>query len=281
MPVVIVTDSSCCLPSEIADRFDIRQVPLHVVYEGRDYREGIDEIPPGLISTPGVTTSGAIPADLEEAFGQALEDSKGDGVVAVHMSRKLSSTWSAARVVADKFDGPLRVVDSRSVGLAVGFTALVAAQESARGGGCDRVYEAAVREAATIESLIAVSDLDHLRASGRISAASRMLGSALSIKPVLHTVDGSLALRERHRTFFKALAKMVDSACEISGARPVAIGVQHCNAPEAADELMSELLRRIPDVVTSMITPLGPVLSVHVGEGAVGVTIGSTLTPIE
>lgn len=281
MPVVIVTDSSCCLPPEIAQRFDIRQVPLHVAYEGRDYREGIDEIPPQLISTPGVTTSGATPADLEEAFGTALEDSKGDGVVAVHMSRKLSSTWSAARVVADKFDGPLRVVDSRSVGLAVGFTALVAAQESARGGDCDRVYEAAVREAATIESLICVSDLDHLRASGRISAAGRMLGSALSIKPVLHTVDGSLALRERHRTFSKALAKMVDAACEIAGARPVAIGVQHCNAPEAADELMGELLRRIPDVVTSMTTPLGPVLSVHVGEGAVGVTIGSTLTPIE
>jgi len=143
------------------------------------------------------------------------------------------------------------------------------------------VYEAAVREAATIEAMICVSDLDHLRASGRISAASRMLGSALSIKPILHLVDGSLALRERHRTFSKSIAKMVDAACEIAGARPVSIGVQHSDAPEAAEQVMAELLSRIPDVVTAMTTPLSPVLTVHVGTGAVGVTVGSTLTPID
>ncbi|GED98430.1 DegV family protein [Gordonia crocea] len=281
MPVVVVTDSSCCLPPEIATRFRIRQVPLHIVCDGVDYRETVDEIPAEVLATPGVTTSGATPADLEKTFAKALKDSKGDGVVAVHMSRKLSSTWSAARVVADQYDGAIRVVDSRSVGLAVGFTALVAAQASARGGDRDAVYESAVREAATIESMICVSDLDHLRSSGRISAASRMLGSALSIKPILHTVDGSLTLRERHRTFSKAVAKMIDAACEIAGARPVSVGVQHSDAPEAAEQVMAELQSRIPDVVTSMTTPLGPVLSVHVGTGAVGVTIGSTLTPLD
>ncbi|MFT3900486.1 MAG: DegV family protein [Gordonia sp. (in: high G+C Gram-positive bacteria)] len=281
MPVVVVTDSSCCLPPEIAEAYGIRQVPLHVVHDGQDYRENIDEIPDRLIATPGVTTSGATPADLEKAFAKAVKDAKGDGVVAVHMSRKLSSTWSAARVAADKYDGAVRVVDSRSVGLAVGFTALVAAQAAARGEERDRVYEAAVREAATIESMICVSDLDHLRASGRISAAGRMLGSALSIKPILHTVDGSLTLKERQRTFSKALAKMVDSACEIAGSRPVSVGVQHCGAQDVADEVMAELRSRIPDVVVSLTAPLGPVLSVHVGEGAVGVTIGSTLTPLD
>ncbi|MFT4200106.1 DegV family protein [Gordonia sp. (in: high G+C Gram-positive bacteria)] len=281
MPVVVVTDSSCCLPPEVAKRYGIRQVPLHVSYEGKDYRENLDEMPDGLITTPGVTTSGATPADMEKVFAKAVKDSKGDGVVAVHMSRKLSSTWSAARVAADKYDGAVRVVDSRSVGLAVGFTALVAAQAAARGEDRDRAYEAAVREAATIESMICVSDLDHLRASGRISAASRMLGSALSIKPILHTVDGSLTLRERHRTFSKAVAKMVDSACEVSGARPVSVGVQHCGAPEVAGQVMAELEERIPDIVVALTAPLGPVLSVHVGEGAVGVTVGSTLTPID
>lgn len=281
MPVVVVTDSSCCLPSEIVEHYGIGQVPLHVAFDGTDFRENIDEIPPSLVATPGVTTSGATPADLEAAFAKALTESKGDGVVAVHMSRKLSSTWSAARVVADRYDGAVRVVDSRSVGLAVGFTVLAAAQAAARGADRDGVYEAAVREAATIEAMICVSDLDHLRASGRISAASRMLGSALSIKPILHLVDGSLALRERHRTFSKSIAKMVDAACEIAGARPVSIGVQHSDAPEAAEQVMAELLSRIPDVVTSMTTPLSPVLTVHVGTGAVGVTVGSTLTPID
>ena len=65
----------------------------------------------------------------------------------------------------------------------------------------DRVYEAAIRQAATLDSLYCVSTLDNLRASGRISAAGKMLGSALSIKPILHMVDGTMTLRERHRTF--------------------------------------------------------------------------------
>ena len=107
------------------------------------------------------------------------------------------------------------------------------------------MYEAAVREAATIESLIAVSDLDHLRASGRISAASRMLGSALSIKPV--RTPSTVRSRCANGTGRSQGAGQDGRfRMEISGARPVAIGVQHCNAPEAADELMSELFRRIP-----------------------------------
>ncbi|NMO01303.1 DegV family protein [Gordonia sp. TBRC 11910] len=280
MPVVVVTDSSARLPQSLTEQYRIKQVPLHLTLDGVDYREGIDDIPADIIDTPGVTTSGAIPNDLETAFGEAIEESRGDGVVAVHMSRRLSGTWSNARLAAEQYSGQVRVVDSRSVGLAVGFVALAAGQASAAGADRDRVYEAAIREAATVESLLAVQNLDNLRNSGRMSAASKLLGSALSIKPILHTVDGSLVLRERHRTFSKAMAKMLDAAAEMSTDGEVTVGVQHSQAPHLADEVLEKVTARIRKVTSTLVVDLGPVLGCHVGRGAVGVVIGSGLTPL-
>ncbi|MHC3002718.1 DegV family protein [Gordonia metallireducens] len=281
MPVVVVTDSSSRLPEAVTERYGIRQVPLHLTIEDKDYREGVDHIPEDVVSTPGVTTSGANPSELTEYYESALEASEGAGVVAVHMSRKLSGTWSSARLAAEKFSGQVRIVDSRSVGLAVGFTAIAAAQASADGADRDRVYESAIRQAATVDSLLCVQQLDNLRQSGRISAAGKLFGSALSIKPILHMVDGTLQLKERHRTFSKALDKMVDAAVESAGGRAVTVGVQHCETPDVAAEVLATLRNRLRMVTSELTVDLGPILGSHVGPGSVGIVIASHLEPID
>ena len=280
MPVVVVTDSSSRLPAAVADYYGIRQVPLHLSLDGTDYREGVDEVPDDIVSRPGVTTSGANPHDMAEALGPAVEASGGDGVVAVHMSRRLSGTWSAARLAADEYPGLVRVVDSRSVGLGVGFAALGAAQAAMAGADRDRVYEAAIRQASTIDSLMAVQQLDNLRNSGRISAASKMLGSALSIKPILNVVDGVLTLAERHRTYSKALDKMIDAAVGFAGDRSVTVGIQHCQVPDVARDVGERLRERLRLISSELTVDLGPVLGAHVGPGAVGVVIATHLEPI-
>ncbi|WP_026919252.1 DegV family protein [Gordonia shandongensis] len=280
MPVVIVTDSSSRLPASLLDEHAILQVPLHVTTEeGVEYAEGVDEVPADVVADPRVTTSGANLKDLADAYARAWDASDGDGVVAVHMSRRLSGTWSAARLAADEMEGRVRVVDSRSVGLSVGLTAMAAVQAAEAGADRDAVYEAAVRSAATAESLLCVQALDNLRASGRISAAGRLLGSALSIKPILHVADGILTLRERHRTFTKAVGKMLDAVEELAADEPVTVGVQHCQAPEQAAEVLAEVTRRVPSVTASPVVELGAVLGTHVGPGAVGVAIAHGLEP--
>ncbi len=281
MPVVVVTDSSARIPDGVATHYGIRQVPLHLTVDGVDYLDGVDEMPAGIISAPGVTTAGSNPHDLAEVFEKAVAASDGDGVVAVHMSRRLSGTWAAARLAAEKFSGQVRVVDARSVGLAVGFTAIAAAQASAGGADRDRVYEAAIRQAATVDSMVCLHELDNLRNSGRISAASKLLGSALSIKPILHMVDGTLTLKERHRTFSKALTKMVDAAVESAGGRAVTVGIQHAQSDELAREMMAQLVDRLRVVTSQIIVDLGPILGVHIGAGALGTVIGTHLDPIE
>lgn len=281
MPVVVVTDSSARLPRSVTDAYGIRVVPLHLSVDDQDLREGVDDIPDDIVTTPGVTTSGANPHEIGAVYEEALAASDGAGVVAVHMSRRLSGTWSAARLAAERFSGQVRVVDSRSVGLAVGFTALAAAQSAADGADRDRVYESAIRQAATVDALVSVHTLDNLRNSGRISAAGKMLGSALSIKPILHMADGVLALKERHRTFSKALAKMEDGAIESAGGRAVTVGIQHCQSEDLAREFGEQLLSKLRVVTSSVIVDLGPVLGSHVGPGAIGVVIATHLDPIE
>lgn len=80
-----------------------------------------------------------------------------------------------------------------------------------------------------------------------------MLGSALSIKPILHMVDGTMTLKERHRTFSKAIAKLKDGALESAGGRAVTLGVQHCEAPELAAEVADDLRKRLKVLTSSII----------------------------
>lgn len=282
MPVTVVTDSSARLPASLADRYRIVQVPLHVTLpDGTEYLEGVDDIPGEVISMAGATTSGVNPRDLLDTYRAALERSDGDGVVAVHVSRRLSGTWGAARLAAEELGAALRVVDSRAAGMSVGFTALAAAQAAAGGTDRDGVYEAAIRAAATAESLLCVQTLENLRHSGRISAAGHLLGSALAIKPILTIDDGLLALRERQRTMTKAVNRMVAMIAESVGEDAVTIGVQHCSAPEAAVEVLGMITGKLPNVTSSLVVDLGPVLGIHVGKGAVGITVGRGLQALD
>lgn len=270
MPVVVVTDSSACLSPELVDRFGIRVVPLHLLSGGRDLRDGIDPIPDDL---SGVTTSGASPGELTDAYAEALEQSGGDGVVAVHISRGLSGTWEAGRQAAQKLGEKVRIVDSESTGMGLGFPALAAARVARAGGGLKVVYQRAVEVAARGRTFIVVDRLDHLRRGGRIGTAAALLGTALAMKPVLHIVDGKLVLREKTRTSSKALTKLVDAAVEQAGTGPAAVAVHHSHAAERAEDVVAQLKDRIPDLSEVVVTEIGAVLGAHVGPGAVGVVV--------
>ncbi|MEE2057724.1 DegV family protein [Rhodococcus artemisiae] len=269
MSVVVVTDSSCCLDPKMAERYDIRIVPLHVISDGRDYREGIDELPEDL---SGATTSGPSPAELLEVYTRAFDDSDGDGVVAVHLSRLLSGTWEAAKNAADSFGDRVRLIDSQNTAMGLGFAALEAARAAESGADLDDVYSRAVEVAASGRTLLVVDRLDHLRRGGRIGTATALLGTALAMKPVLHLVDGKLVLREKTRTMTKAMAKLVDGVVAEAGRTPL-LAVHHRGAPERAQLLVEQLAERIPDAAELLTCEIDGVLGAHVGPGAIGIVV--------
>ncbi|OBK77275.1 DegV family protein [Mycobacterium sp. 1274761.0] len=273
MAVVVVTDSSALLPPEDTERYGIRQVPLHILLDGRDFRDGIDDVPAD-VHQRHATTAGATPVELADAYHAALQRSDGDGVVAVHISAALSSTYSSAVSTAREFGPAVRVVNSRSAAMGVGFVALAAAREAASGADLNAV-EAAARSAVPRGcAFIVVHRLDNLRRSGRISRGASLLGSALSLKPLLCLdVDGRLVLGQRIRTATKAHAAMIDQVAEAVGDDSARIAVHHVDNPEAADDIAKELSVRLPQIAPPAVSEMGPVLAVHVGGGAIGVCV--------
>jgi DegV family protein with EDD domain len=277
MPVVVVTDSSSRLQSDELKQFDIRQVPLHVLVDGTDLRDGVDDVPYNIHDRPRVTTAGATLAELAETYRQALSDSDGDGVVAVHLSAALSSTYSSAVQAAREFGSGVRVVNTRSAAMGVGFVALAAAGSAASGAHLDAVEAEARSAVPRNHAFIVVHRLDNLRRSGRIRRGASWLGTALSLKPLLCLdVDGRLVLDQQIRTLTKAHAALVERVAEVMGDNRANIVVHHVDNHDAADEIGAALTTRLPQIESLVVTDMGPVLSIHVGGGAVGIVVHVT-----
>ncbi|WIM89457.1 DegV family protein [Candidatus Mycobacterium wuenschmannii] len=273
MPVVVVTDSSARLPEGVRERWGIRQVPLHILVDDTDLRDGVDDIPDDIHEFGHATTAAATPAELAEVYRQALADSGGDGVVAVHLSKALSGTLTAAESSAAEIGSGIRVLDSRFTGMNTGFVALAAARAAADGAGLDAVAAAAAAAIERNHGFIVVQQLDNLRRSGRIGGAGAWLGTKLSLKPLLRIEDGKLVLAQRVRTATKAVATMIERVVEIVGERPAALAVHHVANADGARSLADALAERLPHCEPAIVTGLGPVLALHVGAGALGVCV--------
>ncbi|WP_292989980.1 DegV family protein [Mycobacterium sp.] len=273
MPVVVVTDSSARLPAEWRRQWGIREVPLHILLDDNDLRDGVDDIPDNIHDYGQATTAAATPAELGEVYRQALADSDGAGVLAVHLSTALSGTLTAAESTATEIGSGIRVLDSKFTGMNTGFIAVSAARAAAAGADLEGVAAAAAAAIDRNHGFIVVHQLDNLRRSGRIGGAGAWLGTKLSLKPLLRIDDGKLVLAQRVRTATKAVAAMIDRVVDTVGERRASIAVHHVANPDGAQDLVAALAERLPDCEPALVTGLGPVLALHVGAGALGVCV--------
>ena len=275
--VAVVTDSTAYLPPGLADRFGIRVVPLQVVLGGRSGAE-VSEVTPtdvatALASWVPVSTSRPAPAEFAAVYREALSAGAA-GVVSLHLSRELSGTWDSARTAAEEVGSDaVRVVDSRSAAMGLGFSVLAAASAAAEGASLEDSYAAAVSTAERTTTLFYVDTLEHLRRGGRIGAAQALLGSALSIKPILHVREGRIVPLEKVRTASKAVARLEALAAAAAGDRPVDVAVHHLAAADRARTLTARLRARLTGLRELYSSEIGAVVGAHVGPGVLGVVV--------
>lgn len=277
---VVVTDSTASLPPELANARGIRVVPLQVVIGARVLDEGPDGATPDVVAEAlrdfvPVSTSRPAPALFAELY-RSLEAAGAEEVVSVHLSGEMSGTFESAQLAALEVDLPVHVVDSGQVGIATGYAALTAADVLEAGGSGQDAAEAALARGQAATSLFYVDTLEHLRRGGRIGAAAALVGSALSVKPLLEIVDGKVVPRERVRTASRALARLGDLAVEAAGDASVDVCVAHLANPERAEELTAVLTERLAAGLEGrevMCGELGAVLGAHVGPGMVAVCV--------
>jgi DegV family protein with EDD domain len=158
--------------------------------------------------------------------------------------------------------------------MGLGFPALAAAAAAAKGQDLSGVREAAVAAVGRTTTLFYVDTLEFLRRGGRIGAAEALLGTALSVKPILRVTDGRIVVSDKVRTASRALARLVDLAVEAAGDSPVDIAVHHLVATERAEALRGALASRLGDQIHTMYaSEVGAAVAAHVGPGLACVVV--------
>ncbi|WP_169944223.1 DegV family protein [Microbispora sp. H11081] len=274
--VAVVTDSTAYLGAEATGRWNIAVVPVQVLLGDRQ----LDDVTPfdaGLLThalkdRSPIVTSRPAPERFADVYRRAAADGA-SAIVSVHLSGALSGTADSARLAARESPVPVEVVDSGSVAMGLGFAVLAAARAAEAGAPAAEVAGVARDRAAATSTFFYVETLDYLRRGGRIGRVTNLLGSALSIKPLLSVADGEIGVLEKVRTAGRALARLEDLAVEAAGNRPVDVAVQHLMAAERAETLTKELTARVPRLVRLWVAEIGPVLGAHVGPGMLGVTV--------
>jgi DegV family protein with EDD domain len=281
--VAVVTDSSAYLPDGFANRHAVHVVPLHVLIDECSGLDGVDigpvEVAAALSGRRRVTTSRPNPDEFVRMYRRLLDNGM-DGIVSVHLSRELSGTWESARLAAQQVGADLvRVVDSRTAVMGLGFSVLRAATAAGSGAGCADVEEAAVAAAARTSTFFMVETLEYLRRGGRIGSAAAFFGTALAVKPVLYVKDGRIVPLEKVRTTNRALARLVDLAEQAAidtGSDEVELAVHHLAAHERAVELATRLDERISPSSGCVVSELGGAIGAHTGPGMLGVVVCPT-----
>lgn len=278
MPVAVVTDSTAYLPPELVRTHRLTVVPLTVVLNGIEGREGVETFPEDATRAlrgrrVSATTSRPAPEQFAQVYRELLAAGAG-GVVSVHLSAELSGTVEAARLAAADFGDRVAVVDSRSTGMGLGFPVLAAAAAAVDGTDLSGVRQAAVDATARTTIFFYVDTLEFLRRGGRINAAEALLGTALSVKPILQMPDGAIVVRDKVRTASRGLARLADLAVEAAGDAEVDLAVHHLDAPQRAEQLVAALTERLGDRLhDTYVTEAGAVVAAHAGPGLACVVV--------
>jgi DegV family protein with EDD domain len=278
--VAVVTDSTAYLPAETARELGVRVVPLQVVVGGTSYAEGRDidsrQVAEALRAYTPVSTSRPSPQELLDAY-VAAADAGAEAIVSLHISAAMSGTYESAVLAARESPVPTEVVDSRSLAMGLGFLVLQAARGAGAGLPASEIAETARRRAQLTRGYFYVATLEHLRRGGRIGGAAALLGSALSIKPLLRLDDGHIEPMEKVRTASRALARLAELAAAAAGDGPVEVAVHHLDAPERALALADTLRRAVPQASEVTVSEVGAVIGAHVGPGMVAAVVAPVL----
>lgn len=272
--VAIVTDSTCNLPEDLVAQYNIHVIPQIINWEGHSLRDQVDittsTFYDKLVSTKEhPTTSQPSPGQFHEFFSEVADQA--DSIVGIFLSEKLSGTLASAHAGAAMLDDyPMEIVDTRSVSLGLGLIALAAARAAEAGKSYQEVAEVARTLSPRLRVLFVVDTLEYLHKGGRIGGANRLVGSMLSIKPVLHLEDGAIETLAKIRTKPKAVEYMVETVIgEMEGMSGLHAGVIHSTSPDEAQALMDRICSRVTPTEILM-NELSPVIGVHTGPGMLG-----------
>ncbi len=277
---LILTDSTCDMPQEMADALGIAILPIRVVLEGKEYAHYLDGRELGFRDfyeklRAGISAKTSA-ANMEEFLAQ-MEPALAAGrdVLYLGFSSALSSTYGVGAVtaaqLAEKYpERKIYAVDTLCASFGQGLLVYLAAQQRLQGKSIDEVKAYAEEIRPQLCHWFTVDDLQHLKRGGRVSAAAAAFGTVLNIKPVLHVDDaGRLVpvskVQGRIASIKSLMKKMQETA--VNPAEQV-VFISHGDCEKEAKKL-AEMIRENIGVKEIVINPIGPIIGAHSGPGTV------------
>ena len=271
----IVFDSTADYPQGLARHRSLRMVPLTVSFGDEDFRDYVDlgaDAFYARLTAGGPTPKTAAPAPqaFADVYGGLL-DGDYDQVVSLHISGKLSATVEAARAAAQGFPGRVHVHDTRLASAATALCVVKVLEMIEAGTTAEEVAAYVERFGRAARLLFSVDTLEYLQRGGRIGRAQALLGSMLSVKPILGFDDGEVHPLGRVRGASKVIGAFEEQLRAGSpDAGPLRVGFAHANVPEAIAR-MADMVRRVrPEATVEIVTTLGAVIGTYAGPGAFG-----------
>ena len=272
--IAIVTDSTAYIPKNYLDQYRIVVAPQILIWGAEMFQDGVDILPSEFyarLKTAKVmpSTSQVTPQGFFEIFGNLLQQDY--QILAILISEKLSGTIASAIQAREMIgSAPIEIVDSDTTAMALGFQVLTVAQAIKDGANMAESKVLAEEARKHTGVVFAVDTLEFLHRGGRIGGASRYLGTALNIKPILEVVGGRVEAIERVRTRTKSLQRLLELVEQrIAGRQPVRLATLHANALQDAEELLKQGKQRF-NALESIMSEVSPVVGTHAGPGTVG-----------
>ena len=274
MTVAVVTDSTCDLPPELAQRWGIHLVPCTVNFPDRTYRDGVDLTPDEFYQL--LQTSDSIPTTTQPPIGEFLQvyrpliESNRE-IVSIHLSAKLSATLNSARQAKSSLGDhlPIDIFDSQLTSMSLGLLALEAARLAEAGATRQDIVEQLQVSREKTQCFCLLDTLEYVRRGGRIGRAAAFLASTLQIKPIITLSEGETRPVARPRTKQKAIDKLAELVEEMAPLKALCVLDSTC--PHDAEYLRQRLQPTTQgDVISAR---FGTAMGTHVGPGALGVAM--------
>lgn len=272
----IATDSTCDLPSEYVQEYDITTVPINIQFGTETYEDGItidrdtfyrkiDEL--GILPTTSQPSAGQF-----EQYYRRLKEEGATDIMSLHVTSKLSGTYHSAELARQMLQGVVDVhpFDSACGSAGLGFMVLEAARLAQAGKGVAEILARmeVVRERMNI--VLTLKDLRFAQMSGRVGKLQSSLVSLLNIKPLVVLEGGLLDVAEKVRTQSKAIDRTLDLMAEQVGTTAaVNLAVIHAQATDLGEELL-ERAKAMFSCRETFLVDLTSSLVVHFGPGTLG-----------
>ena len=279
---VIMTDSCCDLTDQMARDLELEVLPLTMHMDGQDYPNDLagtaisnQEFYKRIRAGKLATTSAVNVGQFQDAMRRVLES--GRDIVCVCFSSALSTTYQSAVIAAEDLraefpEAEIHVVDSLSASLGQGLLLYLAVEQKRKGLTAAEIAKWVEDNRLTVCHWFTVDDLNFLKRGGRVSATTALLGTMLSIKPIMHTSDeGKLVPVSKARGRKAAIAALLDKI-EALGIHPEkqTMFICHADCEEDAKAVAQTIQDRF-GTPTVHINYIGPVIGSHTGPNTMGI----------